>query len=270
MKLKNNTYYTKQERAIDLISKLKDFIDINSYDIILEPSAGSGIFLKILKEQYPSKQVIALDIFPQHKDITKQDFLTYSTEHIKDKNILTISNPPFSPISLLNNFLKKIFSISSVVAIILPSSFKNNHRQNLINPYFHLIYSYDIPTNSYEYENTTYNVKTIFNVYIRKDFKHTCNIKEKPNEYYQFVKCNEEYDFIIVRVGCKCSEMYSENIDGCFNDNNSFFIKIKSIDAFKILYDTNKYILDDVIKNSVGQKNISKQALIRLLNSITI
>ena len=139
MKLKNNTYYTKQDIAINLISKLNDVVDINSYDTILEPSAGSGVFLNIIKEQYVSKQIIALDILPQHKDITKQDFLTYNTEHIKDKNILTISNPPFSPISLLNNFLKKIFNISSVVAIILPSSFKNNHRQNLINPYFHLI-----------------------------------------------------------------------------------------------------------------------------------
>ena len=48
------------------------------------------------------------------------------------------------------------------------------------------------------------------------------------------------------------------------------FIKVKNTDAFKILYDTNKYILDDVIKNSVGQKSISKQAIIRLLNSIII
>ena len=270
MKLKNNTFYTRQDVAIDLINKLKDCIYINSYDIILEPSAGSGVFLNIIKEQYPSKQVIALDIFPQHKDITKQDFLTYSTEHTKDKNILTISNPPFNPISLLNKFLQKIFSISSVVAIILPSSFKNNHRQNLINPYYHLIYSYDIPANSYEYDNTTYNVKTVFNVYVKKQFKRSDNIKENPNEYYQFVKCNEEYDFIIVRVGCKCSEMYSENRDGGFNDNNSFFIKVKNKDAFKTLYDTKKYILDDVIKNSVGPKSISKQAIIRLLNSITI
>ena len=270
MKLKNNTYYTKQDIAIDLISKLKDVVYINSYDTVLEPSAGSGVFLNILQEQYPSKQVIALDIFPQHIDVIQQDFLTYNTEHIKDKNILTISNPPFNPISLLNKFLQKIFSISSVVAIILPSSFKNNHRQNLINPYYHLIYSYDIPANSYEYDNTTYNVKTIFNVYLRKDFKRTCNIKEKPNELYHFTKCNGEYDFIIVRVGSKCSAMYSENLDGCFNDNNSFFIKVKNTDAFKILYYTNKYILDDVIKNSVGQKSISKQAIIRLLNSITI
>ena len=270
MKLKNNTYYTKQEIAIDLINKLKDVVDINSYDTILEPSAGSGVFLNIIKEQFPSKQVIALDIFPQHKDITKQDFLTYNTEHIMNNSILTISNPPFSPISLLNKFLHKIFSISSVVTIILPSSFKNNHRQNLINPYNHLIYSSDIPANSYEYGNTTYNVKTIFNIYVKKDFKRSCNIKEKPNELYHFTKCNGKYDFIIVRIGSKCSVIYSENVDGVYNDNNSFFIKVKNTDAFKILYNTNKYILDDVIKNSVGQKSISKQAIIRLLNNIII
>ena len=175
MKLKNNTYYTKQHIAIELINKLKDVIDINLYNTILEPSAGSGVFLNLLKEQYPLKQIIALDILPQNIDIIQQDFLTYE---INENNILTISNPPFSPISLLNNFIKKIFNLSSVVAIILPSSFKNDHRQHLINPYFHLLYSYDIPMNSYEYDNTSYNVKTIFNIYVKKNYKRDIILKK--------------------------------------------------------------------------------------------
>ncbi len=74
----------------------------------------------------------------------------------------------------------------------------------------------------------------LFLMYISKNatVKRNCNIKEKPDEFYHFVKSNEENDFIIVRVGCKCSKMFSESIDGVYNDSNSFLYKNKAYGCF--------------------------------------
>ena len=102
MKLKNNTYYTKPDIAVDLIGKIEMVVKIDSYDTILEPSAGLGVFVDIIKTKYPLKEIVALDKSPQNKHVIQADFLTYNTDHLHNKEILTIANPPFSPISLLN------------------------------------------------------------------------------------------------------------------------------------------------------------------------
>ena len=71
MSLKKETeldkYYTKPEISKRLIEKTFELYDVKDYDVILEPSAGSGSFLLNL----PPNKRLGLDIKPDHKEIEK-------------------------------------------------------------------------------------------------------------------------------------------------------------------------------------------------------
>ena len=85
IKIKNNEneleqFYTNPDIALKCYNKLKEIIDINNYDIHLEPSAGEGSFFNIMD----NNKKFGLDIEPNHKDINKMDFFDYKP--FKNKN----------------------------------------------------------------------------------------------------------------------------------------------------------------------------------------
>ena len=60
-------FYTNKDIALKCYNKLNEIIDLNEFDIHLEPSAGSGSFYNIMD----STRKIGLDIEPKEKDIIK-------------------------------------------------------------------------------------------------------------------------------------------------------------------------------------------------------
>lgn len=274
MKVNNNCYYTNDNIASNIVKTIDEILDINSYDFCLEPSAGRGVFFNILYDNYNTSNtsIIGIDIEPSKIPlILNEDFLTYNTDHLQDKNVLVIGNPPFSPLSLLNGFIKKICSISNAFALIVPKSFKKQHRIKLIDDYFHEVYTTDIPKNSYNNDGVIYDIKTILIIYQKKDYKRNNNMKEVPNQYYKFVKNTDDFDIAIRRVGCKCSYVFFNNKDGTnYNKNTNYFIKFRDCSDLDIVvkYYHNRYLLDESINNVVGQKSLSKQVLIPFLNGL--
>ena len=63
-------YYATHELAKECC----DLLDFTKYSTILEPSAGTGVFLEFL----PREKTQAIDIDPKHPDIIKMDFFDYS------------------------------------------------------------------------------------------------------------------------------------------------------------------------------------------------
>ena len=45
-------FYTNNDVAYKCYTKIKNLIDINSYDIHLEPSAGNGSFYNLMDKNY--------------------------------------------------------------------------------------------------------------------------------------------------------------------------------------------------------------------------
>ena len=88
-------FYTNEDVSIKCFEILKKEVNIESYDIQLEPSAGTGSFYKLMN---PQKR-IGLDIEPKYKGIIKQDFLTYNPD--ASKSYICIGNPPFGKVSSL-------------------------------------------------------------------------------------------------------------------------------------------------------------------------
>ena len=65
-------YYTNPEIVMDCKVHIQKYINIGENDLIIEPSAGNGSFIKIIKEL--SKNYKFYDLLPENKEIVKQDF----------------------------------------------------------------------------------------------------------------------------------------------------------------------------------------------------
>ena len=96
--LKRNTidkYYTKDTIVDSCLNSIKNYININSDDLIIEPSAGNGSFITGIKSL--SNNFIFYDLEPENKEIIKQDYLLFDYEELTNKfnKIHIIGNPPF-------------------------------------------------------------------------------------------------------------------------------------------------------------------------------
>ena len=124
-------YYTKQSVAAKCVLNL----DLNSYDIILEPSAGDGSFFNLL----PLDKRVGLDLDPKLADIEKKDFFDY--EPISNKKYLVIGNPPFGKnSSLAKKFFNHSAKFADTIAFIVPRTFRKTATQNQLNLNFHLVF----------------------------------------------------------------------------------------------------------------------------------
>ena len=153
-------YYTSSKIAKLCLNK------INDYDLVLEPSAGSGFFSNLIK----NKHLISVDIEPENENITKMDFLEENLELNSYKNVIVIGNPPFGKQNnLAIKFFNKCASYSHVncIAMIFPKSFKKVSIHDRCDLNFKLIKTYNIPKNSFLFENEIYDVPCVFQIWKR-------------------------------------------------------------------------------------------------------
>ena len=256
-----DAFYTKSIVANMCINKLLNVIDIKKYDIIVEPSAGSGSFSDIFKT-YNDLVILSYDINPKKKYIKKQDFLNLKTDFLKNKNVLTVGNPPFGrQSSLAKKFIKKCATFSNIIAFILPKSFKKESMCNQFPLQFHKIYEINLPDNSFIIDKIYYNVPCVFQVWKKENFERKKPIKYFPINY-KFVKKTDNPDISLRRVG-----VYAGNISKDIKNKSSqshYFIKINTIkvDDFIKEFEKIKFNTD----NTVGPKSISKNEFIKEIN----
>jgi hypothetical protein len=125
-------YYTKKSVAKDCI----EFVEMNSFNLIVEPSAGNGSFLDQI-----SGNKIGIDISPESNNIKKMDFFHYTPPENSGK-ILVIGNPPFGKCSSLAvKFFNHAGNWCDVIAFIVPRTFKRVSIQNRLNLNFKLVFN---------------------------------------------------------------------------------------------------------------------------------
>ncbi len=251
-------YYTKPNIVNQCIDIIKNKININKNDIIIEPSAGNGAFYKI-KEL--SDNCYFYDIEPEHKDIIKQDFLTLTLNGVNNKKIHIIGNPPFGrQSSIAIKFIKKCCSFASTISFILPRSFKKDSMQKHFLKNYHLIYEIDLLDNAFLVNNIEYNVPCVFQIWEYKNEERIEPTKLEPNKF-KFVEQNESPDISFRRVGVNAGTI-SKDINKSFQSH--YFIKFIDNDIDKIIDKLKDINFNN--NNTVGPKSISKQELIKEFN----
>lgn len=169
-------FYTKE--------KISSFCVNESYKIMnkfykemvfLEPSAGSGSFISSIKKSsfYNNHKILSFDIDPKEKSIIKRDFLEIENSDLnnisKDK-IITIGNPPFGKRSKLAiSFFNKAAEFSDTICFIVPLQFKKWSVHSKLNKDFELIYSEDLPKDSFTFGSKEYGIRTCFQIWTRID-----------------------------------------------------------------------------------------------------
>jgi hypothetical protein len=180
-------FYTLPECSKRCIDKVSSMYDIARWDVIVEPSAGNGSFLN----QIPSNKKIGIDISPEHPDIIKQDFFDYHPppEH---KNILVIGNPPFGRISSLAiKFFNHSAKWATVIAFIIPRTFRKTSIQNRLDVRFHLVYDEELPNRPCCF-SPAMAVKCCFQIWEKKDIQRDFVDLPKTHNDWEFLKLGEK------------------------------------------------------------------------------
>ena len=259
-------FYTNKDIASKYYNKLTQLININDFDIHLEPSAGGGAFFNIMD----NTKRIGLDIEPQKAGILKMDFFDYKP--LQHKNYLVIGNPPFGKVSSLAvRFFNKSAEFANCIAFIIPRTFKRVSIQNKLNLNFKLIYNEDLPITPCCF-TPKMTAKCCFQVWIKTEIKREKITYDKTHADFEFLKHGPKdknnqptppnnSDFVIKAYGVNCGEIIDVNLD-LLRPKSWHWIK-SNIDVQE-LKNRFKQLDYSMSKDTVRQDSLGQQELIYL------
>ena len=256
-------YYTKPSIVDYCCEIITQKLQIHPTDLIIEPSAGNGAFIPVIKTL--STRYIFYDLEPENAEIIKQDYLQYTHDKTNSENIHVIGNPPFGrQSSLAIQFIKKSCEFCNSISFILPKSFKKDSLKKSFPLNFHLVSETDLPENAFLVDGIEHNVPCIFQIWEKKSYNRAAIQKLEPLNF-QFVKKTDAPNISFRRVGVNAGTI-DTNIDE------------KSIESHYFIRFTNGETVNDNIErlskityefnNTVGPKSISKQELISKFNPL--
>ena len=256
-------FYTKHEVVLNCLNYINENLNIDKEnDLIIEPSAGNGAFINIIKTL--SNNFKFYDIEPDDDEIVKQDYLKLDYDDFDFLKIHLLGNPPFGrQSSLAIKFIKKSCEFCDSISFILPKSFKKDSLRKHFPLNFHLIFETDLPKNSFMINDKECDVPSIFQIWEKRDYKREMVVKLNPS-CYKFVEKIDNPDISFRRVGINAGD-----IDIDFEDKSiqsHYFIKFTSRKIEDILKKLKKITFD--FNNTVGPKSISKQELIKEFNKV--
>jgi hypothetical protein len=258
-------FYTVPSYSKKCIDKVFELYDINRWDLIIEPSAGNGSFFNQLPNTEKNITKIGIDILPENENIIKQNFFEYQPP-VDKKNILVIGNPPFGKVSSLAiNFFNHAAQWATIIAFIIPRTFRRASVQNKLNDMFHLVYDEEVSNKPCCF-SPPMMVKCCFQIWERKIEKRPLiNLPTKHN-HWEFLAFGpndskgqptppDGADFAIRAYGGKIGDIKIEDLDilrpKSWHWIKSNIDKEKLIDIFKQLDYSNS--LNTARQNSMGR-----------------
>jgi hypothetical protein len=211
----NSQFYTDEVYAKQFIDKTQQLCgDLQQFSLIIEPSAGTGAFLKHL----PTINSIGYDIDPKAKSIIRQNFFDVGYEK---GNILVIGNPPFGKVSSLAvKFFNHSANFANVIAFIVPQTFQRTSVQNRLNLYFHLLHNEDIDGCIFTPKMAA---KCCFQIWVRKAEARQPTKLPTVHKHWEFLNWGpldknnqptppEGASFALRAYGAKIGEIETENL----------------------------------------------------------
>jgi hypothetical protein len=223
-------FYTPPEIANFCVSLLFEQRVINTNDIFLEPSGGTGSFINaLLKNGVSEKNIISFDTHPKHPMVKKTKNSLKKT--IKKTNLIVLGNPPFGrnnslSIPFFNHFAKS----AKIIAYILPKSWRKWSVQDKLDQDFWLINDVELATSFHDKNGNSLDqrtkLKTVFQIWERKAEKRPLILRTIENrEYIKKVK-PKEADVALTIFGYSCGRVETN-----FNrepNTTKMFLKIKN------------------------------------------
>jgi hypothetical protein len=261
-------FYTLPSVAKTCIDRLSQRYEWDEWDWVLEPSAGNGSFFS----QIPFREKIGIDIEPENPEIRKQDFFTYRLEEGRG---LVIGNPPFGRVSSLAvKFFNYAANSASVIAFIVPRTFRRVSVQSKLHKHFWLVDDMDIPTTPCAF-SPPMSAKCCFQIWERRDQERLVEELPTTHEDWNFLPfgpLDEKgqptppagADFAIRAYGGKCGEIKRNNLE-TLRPKSWHWIKANiPIDELIKKFQALNY---DVSKDTARQNSIGRAELVRLYST---
>lgn len=237
-------FYTQPSIARRFVDVVNSITSLSSYDLIIEPSAGSGNILQYLPAEYS----IGLDIAPEGPNIRPCDFFTYSPPQTA-QSILCIGNPPFGS-GYMNPMAKQFFNYaakwSRTIAFIVPAKWHTSWKVHYqLNPLYQLLHSELLPKYSFVRQGGDYDVNCCMQVWCRNTlFEQVPNlpnlrITERPStihpDFEMFLTCDNVPRLPQVREQLRNREYWDFGL--------RYWGKIEVVDIEAISPDTTTHVL---------------------------
>lgn len=209
-KFRENTkdqYYTEEGVAKACVERILEAIPgAAEHFEWIEPSAGSGVFLRSLAAAAPGARCLGLDIDPKDTAVVKADFLTWEPAAGSAARRIFFGNPPFGRQSCTAKaFLAHAARWAEVLAFILPLSFTKPSMSRAIPPLFHCIVSEPLPRNSFRVNGAPHDVPCVFQIWRKRVVPRPVEVAVAPVGY-TYVKAEKgmetrDWHLAIRRVG---------------------------------------------------------------------
>ena len=174
-------FYTKPEIAKLFVEKINDLVPLERYDMVIEPSAGTGNIL-----QYLPEGSLAFDLEPKVSGIVKKDWFEFEYDILENpkSRIAVVGNPPFG-IGYMNPLAKGFFNHSAkfaeMIAFIVPAKYHSSwkvHKQ--LDSHFGLYFSEILPKDSFISDEKPYNVNCCMQVWSKTSLGENKRILINP------------------------------------------------------------------------------------------
>jgi len=225
-------FYTPRSLARELVAKAESVIADFSGRNFLEPAGGNGSFIEALAERGITR-VEAVDLYPKHAEVRRGDFLDFETSN---KNLVTISNPPFGRNNALAiPFFNHAAAFSEYICFLVPRSWRKWSVQNRLAANFHKVLDEDVFV-SYEDEKgvavrQANNLRTCFQIWQRLP-KARAKVVVPDNGLIQ--KVSPEQAQLAIRVfGYGCGKVL-ENFEPEKN-TTLMFLRVKNEQVRRLL-----------------------------------
>ncbi|CAB4342122.1 unannotated protein [freshwater metagenome] len=218
-------FYTPLQSADWVVAQVLTHFPHTRAATWLEPSAGTGAFIKALQRQN-IVDVIAMDIEPHFAKVKRQDFLTWQPNV---SGLVAIGNPPFGRNNSLSiPFFNKAAQVCDTIAFIVPRSWRKWSVTNRLDLNFHLAHDIDLDINYVDVNGA--------DVYAKNNLQTCLQVWQRQNDVRQKVviaetdllsKCSPQEADIAIRVfGYGCGEVMT-NFDRKSN-TTMMFLKLHS------------------------------------------
>lgn len=247
-------FYTPE----DVVKQCLSLLDLNQFDCIIEPSAGTGNFSKYLPNCF------AYDIAPEAENIIQADwFKIDKSQFNKYSNILVCGNPPFGEQNQLAiRFFNEAAKIANVIAFILPLSFKKDSIQNRLSLEFQLYKEIILDNCPFLLKNQQkIIVPCVFQIWKKQKTLRKKKKLKTVSQYFSFTT-KEGADFRIQRVGGNAGKA-SFDLNRAISSN--YFIKNTSFLSNEDFVDLINRLIFPSISFTVGPKSLSKGELIAIV-----
>lgn len=282
-------FFTNPIVATEIINDTLHFIEkhwelsLKEY-VCIEPSAGNGSFSKnIPVEKF--KSVIAFDLEPLDKTITKQDWIDFKPTNLKN---IVIGNPPFGLRGQLAlQFINHAANFADFVCFILPPLFNSNGKgspMTRVDKRLKLVHQFNLKNTTFFFPNgSPVEVNGIFQIWTKLPSQTISPIKieKKESEYIKVfslsngnttsskrnIKMIGVCDFYLPSTTFKEVKLFN-NFEELPHSRGYGIVILK--DKEKIIKTMQEVNWEEVcFKSTNAAKNLRTQLIINVVNELT-